>query len=146
MTEAGHPNWNGSAKSINLALQGGGSHGAFTWGVLDRFLEDERIAIEAISGTSAGAMNAAVVADGLMRGGRDAAREHLKTFWYEVSRKAAFSPITRNPFDVFTQNWRLDQSLGFFWFDAFTRSVSPYDFNPLNINPLRDILGKACRF
>jgi NTE family protein len=146
MTVEEQPVRDGDVKSINLALQGGGSHGAFTWGVLDRFLEDERIAIESISGTSAGAMNAVVLADGFMRGGPDAARDHLRCFWYEVSRKAAFSPISRNPFDVFTKNWSLDNSLGFFWFEAFMRSISPYDFNPLNINPLRDIVEKLVNF
>jgi NTE family protein len=73
-------------KFINLALQGGGAHGAFTWGVLDTLLEDERIEIEAISGTSADAMNAAVLADGMMKGGREGGRRALGAFWAAVSR------------------------------------------------------------
>ncbi|WP_323824373.1 patatin-like phospholipase family protein, partial [Pseudomonas aeruginosa] len=88
-------------KSINLALQGGGAHGAYTWGVLDRILEDGRLWIEAISGTSAGAMNAVVVADGLMRNGCEGAREALDDFWWEVSQAAQFSPIQRAPLDMF---------------------------------------------
>lgn len=130
----------GHAKPVNLALQGGGAHGAFTWGVLDRILEDERIVIEAISGTSAGAMNAVVLADGLMRGGAEGARERLRLFWHEISKAAEYSPIRRSPFDMFTGNWSLDLSPAYLWFDTLTRSLSPYDFNPLNINPLKETL------
>ncbi|NJM36039.1 MAG: patatin-like phospholipase family protein [Rhodomicrobium sp.] len=134
------------AKPVNLALQGGGAHGAFTWGVLDRFLEDRRIRIEAISGTSAGAMNAVVLADGLVRGGPDVARERLRLFWNAVGDAAALSPVQRGPFNMFAGDWSLDTSLGYFFFDAITRTVSPYDFNPLNINPLRDILERTVDF
>ncbi len=134
------------AKPINLALQGGGAHGAFTWGVLDRFLEDERLQIEAISGTSAGAMNAVVLADGLTRGGPEAARERLRIFWQEVGKRAAFSPVRRSLFDIWTGNWNIGNSLMFFWFDVLTRSLSPYDFNPLNINPLQNLLEDLIDF
>jgi NTE family protein len=137
---------NADAKPINLALQGGGAHGAFTWGVLDRLLEEPRISIEAISGTSAGAMNAVVLADGLMRGGRQEARVRLRRFWEEVGRRAAFSPIKRNPFDILAGNWALTYSLGFLWWDAISRSVSPYDFNPLNINPLHELIKESVDF
>ena len=74
-------------KHIDLALQGGGAHGAFTWGVLDALLEDGRLAFDAISGTSAGAMNAVALADGLTRGGPERAREQLHTFWRAISRE-----------------------------------------------------------
>jgi NTE family protein len=84
---------------IDLALQGGGSHGAFTWGVLDRLLEEERLRIVAISGTSAGAMNAAVLADGWAEGGAAGARAALRAYWQEVSRAAALSPLQRSPLD-----------------------------------------------
>lgn len=134
------------AKSINLALQGGGALGAFTWGVLDRLLEDERIVIEAISGTSAGAMNAVVLADGIMRGGPEIARQRLRMFWEEVCRAASFSPIQRGPLDVLTGNWSLGMSPAFFFIDTFTHAVSPYQFNPLNINPLKDILSRIVDF
>ena len=134
------------AKSINLALQGGGAHGAFTWGVLDRLLEDGRLHIEAISGTSAGAMNAVVVADGIMRGGDDGARESLHRFWKEVSEAGRGSPIQRSPINVFMGDWSLDNSPGYLFLDLFTRLASPYDLNPMNINPLRDVLDGVVDF
>ena len=127
-------------KLINLALQGGGAHGAFTWGVLDCLLEDGRVQIEAISGTSAGAMNAVVVADGLMRGGREQARAALAAFWQSVSEAARGSPIQRSPIDVFMGNWSLDASPSYLFFDLLNRVASPYELNPLNINPLRDLV------
>ncbi|RMF38933.1 MAG: patatin-like phospholipase family protein [Alphaproteobacteria bacterium] len=127
-------------KPVSLALQGGGAHGAFTWGVLDRLLEDGRIDIAAISGTSAGAMNAVVAAGGLMQAGEDGARAALAAFWKAVSDAARLSPIQRNPIDVLLGNWSLDNSPGFRLFDGLSRVVSPYQFNPLNLNPLRDLL------
>ena len=127
-------------KKINLALQGGGAHGAYTWGVLDRLLESERIEISAISGTSAGAMNAVVLADGLMVGGKTGARNALRQFWKAVNQAAAFSPMRRTPFDTLTGNWNLDFSAGYLFFDIFSRMASPYQLNPLNLNPLRDLL------
>ena len=133
-------------KSINLALQGGGAHGAFTWGVLDRILEDGRLKIDAISGTSAGAMNAVVVADGITRDGRDGARQALHDFWHAVSKSARTSPIQRSPIDVFMGNWSLDYSPGVLWLDLVSRVVSPYDFNPLNLNPLRTLVEKQVDF
>ncbi|MEZ5536258.1 MAG: patatin-like phospholipase family protein [Thiolinea sp.] len=129
-----------ASKSINLALQGGGSHGAFTWGVLDRLLEDERLLIAAISGTSAGAMNAVLVADGLGNGGRTVARERLASFWKAVSDAARFSPIQRTPIDRFMGNWSMDSSPGYLWFDMASRFFAPSQVNPLKLNPLRDIL------
>lgn len=133
-------------KSINLALQGGGAHGAFTWGVLDRLLEDGRIYIETISGTSAGAMNAVIVANGLMRAGEDGARESLERFWKAVSDAARLSPIQRGPIDVFMGNWSLDNSLSFILSDLLNRVTSPYDVNPFNLNPLKDILEREVDF
>lgn len=127
-------------KLINLALQGGGSHGAFTWGVLDALLADERITLEGVSGTSAGAMNAVVLADGLMRGGRDGARRHLRKFWMALSRAACASPLRRSPLDILTGNWSLDYSPAYLALDATSRMLLPYQTNPLNINPLRDLL------
>ncbi len=133
-------------KAVNLALQGGGSHGAFTWGVLDRLLEDDRLDIEAISGTSAGAMNAVVLADGLMRGGPEAARDALESFWYAVSDTAAHSPFRRSPIDILMGNWSLDSSPLYLMFDLLNRVASPYDLNPLNLNPLRDLLESSIDF
>ncbi len=134
------------SKAINLALQGGGAHGAFTWGVLDRLLEDGRVEIEAISGTSAGAMNAVVLADGMMKGGRDAARQALSDFWRAVSRWASWSPLRRSVKAMITGDWNLDDSPGFLSFDVLGRFVSPYEANPLNLNPLRDLLETQIDF
>ena len=133
-------------KSINLALQGGGSHGAFTWGVLDHFMEDGRVSVEGISGTSAGAMNAAVLAQGYMEGGADGAREALEQFWREVAHMGRFSPIKRSPLGVLTGRWDLDDSPAYMMIDLFSRVASPYDTNPLNINPLRDLVESTIDF
>ncbi len=133
-------------KRINLALQGGGAHGAFTWGVLDRLLASERVALSAISGTSAGAMNAVVLADGLMAGGRPGAREALRRFWKAVHRAAAFSPLRRSPLDALAGNWNLDASAGYLFFDILSRMASPYQLNPFNLNPLRDLLAGQVDF
>ncbi|WP_240470595.1 patatin-like phospholipase family protein [Halomonas halocynthiae] len=133
-------------KSINLALQGGGSHGAFTWGVLDYFMEDERVSIEGISGTSAGAMNAAVMAQGYMENGAEGARESLETFWWQVAQMGKFSPIKRSPLSVLTGNWNMGYSPTNVMFDLLSRVASPYDINPLNINPLRNLVESTIDF
>lgn len=133
-------------KAVNLALQGGGAHGAFTWGVLDRLLEDERIAIEAISGTSAGAMNAVALADGFEKNGRAGAREALHGFWQAASRAACLSLIQRTPWDRAMGNWSLNRSPGYLLLDMLTRLASPYELNPLNLNPLRDFLAQQIDF
>ncbi|MBU2531375.1 MAG: patatin-like phospholipase family protein [Alphaproteobacteria bacterium] len=135
-----------NSKGINLALQGGGAHGAFTWGVLDRLLDDDRLRIEAVSGTSAGAMNAVVMADGLMRNGHAGARQALHDFWFAVSRAAHYSPIRRSPLDVFMGNWSLDTSPGYIFLDFLSRMASPYELNPWKINPLGEILEKVIDF
>lgn len=133
-------------KLVNLALQGGGSHGAFTWGVLDYFMEDGRVSIEGISGTSAGAMNAAVLAQGYMDDGASGAREALEAFWSKVSQLALNSPIKRTPLDILTGNWSLDASPAYLMYDLLSRVVSPYEANPLNINPLRDLVESHIDF
>lgn len=133
-------------KPINVALQGGGAHGAFSWGALDALLADERVEIEALSGTSAGAMNAVVLADGLARGGRDAAREALHDFWYAVSEAGQASPIKRSPFNMLLGDWSLDNSPTYLMFDMMSRVASPYDINPLNLNPLKDLLERTVDF
>lgn len=132
-------------RHITLALQGGGSHGAFTWGVIDRLLEDPRIRIEAISGTSAGAMNAIVTAQGLTDGGEAGARAALRAFWTDVARAGAASPIRRGPLDMLLGRWSLDASPGYVLFDLLSRVASPYDVNPLNLNPLRQIIERHVR-
>jgi NTE family protein len=128
---------------IDLALQGGGSHGAFTWGVLDRLLEEPWLRIAGISGTSAGAMNAAVLADGWVDGGAEGARTALEGFWQQVSRAAAFSPLQRSPIDRLMGRWTLDTSPAYVFMDLISRVLSPYTLNPLDFNPLRRILADS---
>ena len=125
---------------IDLALQGGGSHGAFTWCVLDRLLEESWLKIEAISGTSAGAMNATVLVSGYMQGGAIGAREALDAYWERVAEAARFSPIQRSPLDRLLNRWSLDSSPGYIMMDLMSRLVSPYNLNPFGHNPIRSIL------
>jgi NTE family protein len=131
---------------VDLALQGGGSHGAFTWGVLDRLIEEPWLRIEAISGTSAGAMNAALVADGWTQGGAEGARTALESYWRRVSQAAAFSPLQRSPLDRLMGRWTLDTSPAYVVMDLMARVLSPYDLNPLGLNPLRTILVESINF
>lgn len=131
--------WAGQ-KKVNLALQGGGSHGAFTWGVLDFLLEDGRLDIEALTGTSAGAMNAIVLAEGYLEGGREGARKALAKFWESISDKNIWPPAERSFLET------LQSMTTAWWGDVITHFASPYDFNPFNINPLRDHLQQTVNF
>jgi NTE family protein len=131
---------------VDFALQGGGSHGAFTWGVLDRLLEESWLRIDGISGTSAGAMNAAVLVDGHAQGGAVGAREALEAFWRRVSRAALLSPLRRTPLDVLLGRWTLDHSPVFVAMDLMARVFSPYDLSPRGANPLRDVLAESVDF
>jgi NTE family protein len=131
---------------VDLALQGGGSHGAFTWGVLDRLLEESWLKIEAISGTSAGAMNAAVLVSGYMQGGAEGARAALDAYWNRVAEAARFSPIQRSPLDRLMNRWSLDTSPGYLAMDLMSRVVSPYSLNPFGVNPISEILQKSIDF
>jgi NTE family protein len=131
---------------VDLALQGGGSHGAFTWGVLDRLLEEPWLGIDGISGTSAGAMNAAVLVDGHAKGGAQGARAALENFWRRVSDAARFSPFRRGPLDVLLGRWTLDSSPLYVAMDLMSRVLSPYDVNPIGKNPLRAILAELVNF
>ena len=131
---------------IDLALQGGGSHGAFTWGVLDRLLEEPWLEIEAVSGTSAGAMNAAVLASGWAHGGASGAREALALYWDRVAQAALFSPLQRTPMDRALGRWSLDNSPAFIGLDLMARIFSPYDLNPRGYNPLVSILEQSIDF
>lgn len=136
-----------TGKNINLALQGGGAHGAISWGVIDRLLEDDRIRICAISGASAGAVNAVALAYGLHQDGAEGGRRMLDALWREISDAGKFySPVRRTPLDMALGAYNLDNSLSYLAFDAFTRTLSPYQFNPFDLNPLRDILEKLIDF
>lgn len=146
------------ARRISLALQGGGAHGAFTWGVLDRLLQEESLAVSGISGTSAGAMNAVVLASGLAKGAEMGAasgepgaepaeaRRALAQFWRDVSRDGRMSPLQRTAFDRLLGNWSLARNPAYLAFEVASRFFSPYDLNPLNINPLREILDAHVDF
>lgn len=134
-------------KMVNLALQGGGAHGAFSWGVLDKLCEDGRLEIDGLAATSAGAMNTAVYSYGKMKGGADGAREALHNFWLDISKVGQRnSPIKPMFWEKFSGAEALDQTMAYHWFDSFTKIFSPYEFNPLNLNPLRDVLMEHVDF
>jgi len=133
-------------KRIDLALQGGGAHGAFTWGVLHRLLTTKNLWIAGISGTSAGAMNAVVLADGLTRGGGPGAIEALERFWRAVAERSRLLSWAQNPLDILFGRNSLQASPASAWFEAWSRLFSPYQFNPLNLNPLRDLLVQQIDF
>lgn len=135
-------------KMVNLALQGGGAHGAFAWGVLDKICEDGRLSIDGLSATSAGAMNTAVYAYGKMKHGIDGARQALHDFWKDVSEAGErYSPVKPTPWDQYFGGWdNLKDSFAYHWFDTFTKVFSPYQFNPLDFNPLRDVLERHVDF
>ena len=135
-----------AVKTVNLALQGGGAHGAFTWGVLDRLLEEPSLAFEGISATSAGAMNASVLAYGLTVGGREGARKALTSYWRRISHAAMTSPLQPSFLDRMLKDHSLKYSPMFQFFDIMTRLMSPYEFNPMNYNPLRDVVKQSVDF
>jgi len=146
MTKPDHSYREPHQKGVNLALQGGGSHGAFTWGVLDAFFEDDRLWIDAISGTSAGAMNAVVAAHGLYQNGPAGARNALAKFWKSVSHAALASPVQRSLWAKATGDWSLNNSPGYLMTNLMQRLASPYDLNPFGIDPLRDLIGEMIDF
>jgi len=137
-------------RSIDLALQGGGSHGAFTWGVLDRLLEDRSLRLTGISGTSAGAMNAVALASGLMEGGREGARAALRRFWTRVGETGPFGRLAHSPVAPWMDP---DSAWSAPWLGPIrsyaqwlSTQASPYELNPLNLNPLREILNDTVDF
>ena len=133
-------------KRVNVALQGGGAHGAFTWGVLERLMNDGRIFIDGLSGTSAGAMNAVVFTDGFLRGRQKGAIDALRTFWRRVSDGALVPMTLAKAMAPMRSAWNMDDTPGFQVLDAITRMFSPYQLNPLDIHPLRDILNELVHF
>jgi NTE family protein len=133
-------------RTINLALQGGGAHGAFTWGVLDRLLDEKDLAFEGLSATSAGAMNAAAFAYGLAVDGREGARKALTGYWKRVSDAARRGPLQPTPIDRMLGDHKLVWSPIFSVIGFVTRVLSPYQFNPANYNPLRDVVEQSIDF
>src|SRR5688572_6765605 len=121
---------------VALALQGGGSHGAFTWGVLDRLLQEPGLAIETVTGTSAGAMNAVVLASGLLRGGPEGARKALRDFWEAIGRMPGLGATLAPVAEGSDAGWHLDHSPAYILMDFVSRMFAPKDLNPLNIHPL----------
>src|SRR6266702_950090 len=144
---AGHKSaTSGQVRTINLALQGGGAHGAFTWGVLDRLLDEKDLAFEGLSATSAGAMNAAAFAYGLAVDGREGARKALTGYWKRVSDAAKLGPLQPNPIDRMLGDHKLTWSPVFSLIGFVTRLLSPYEFNPADYNPLRDVVEQSIDF
>jgi NTE family protein len=133
-------------KAVSLALQGGGAHGAFTWGVLDALLEDGRLAIEAITGASAGSINAVVLAEGWLEGGAEGAREQLRRFWQRISLDGALAPAQQQLVSLLLGYWQADGSLARAWLDAWASAFGPAEWNPLDLNPLRDALTELIDF
>jgi NTE family protein len=133
-------------KVINLALQGGGTHGAFTWGVLDRLLEEDQLLIEGITATSAGAVNAVALAYGLGAGGRGEARKALRNLWRKTSVELSHSPFQPSLFDKMTANFGLEHSPGYVFMEALGYYSSPYQCNPFNYNPLKKLLEEVVDF
>ncbi len=134
---------------VSLALQGGGAHGAFTWGVLDALLEDGRLQFDGISGTSAGAMNAVVMAHGLLRGGRDGAREALARFWRAVGSATSFRMPVELPFELPFESFPTppeNSALGMRMMLQWARHFSPAQMNPFDVDPLRDIVAEQVDF
>ena len=133
-------------KLVNLALQGVGSHGAFTWGVLDRLLEEERLALDGISATSAGAVNAVALAYGLAVGGREGAKRSLDRYWRRLSDMASASVFQPSFLDKMYGNFGLDHSPGYVFVDTLSQIFSPYQLNPQNYNPFKKLLEEVIDF
>lgn len=133
-------------KTISVALQGGGAHGAFTWGVLERLLQDERIEIESLCGTSAGAMNALMVAWGVELNGRKGAIQMLRKFWRQIALSQRWSPLQPSYIDRRLADGRLDYSPAYQLFDFYSLLFSPYQFNPMDYNPLLEMLKELVDF
>jgi NTE family protein len=138
---------NGKTKRVAIAMQGGGSHGAFSWGVMDRLLEDGRFEIEGLTGTSAGGMNAAAVVQGMMKGGNQGAREEMREFWKAISDSGKNSMLNnRGPIDKMLGKYTMYHSPGYIMFDYLSRIFSPYELNPMQVDPLKDVIMKSFDF
>ena len=129
-------------KRANLALQGGGAHGAFTWGVLDHLVEDGRLEIDGMSGASAGAVNAVMLADGLIRGGPEEARKRLADFWRAASIDGSLPNMSRHLMDQLSMASVPMKT----WLNSMGRFLSPSHMNPLNINPLKQLIERLVDF
>lgn len=135
-----------STKTVALALQGGASHGAFVWGVLDRLLEEERLGVEGISGTSSGAINGALVACGVAEGGREGARQRLERFWWGISEACAARRRKSLLPSLLFDRKRFDFSSRGMFYDVMNRMLVPYEFDPKTMDPLREVIAKSIDF
>lgn len=136
-----------AALPVSLGLQGGGAYGAFTWGVLDRLLDDERLVFDAIGGTSAGAINAMVVADGMAHGGgRSGAKAALHRFWTGLGMASRWSPLQRTPIDYLLGRWTLETSPGYHMMQFMSAAMAAMQFTPMRIDPMRDLLAGLIDF
>ena len=133
-------------KYITIAMQGGGAHGAFTWGVLDRLLEESNLVIKGVSGASAGGMNAVCTAQGIMEGGNEGARKMLAKYWHINSEAGKTSFFKPGVLDVLAGKYTMHNSPGFIFYDFLCKIFSPYQLNPLGINPLKDIVKELFDF
>lgn len=133
-------------KHLSIAMQGGGAHGAFTWGVLDRMLQESDLVIEGVSGTSAGGMNAVATAQGIMQDGNEGARELLNKFWCMMSDAGKVSPFKPGVMDILMGKYTLHNSPGFLMFDFISKLFSPYQLNPAGTNPLKDLVNELFDF
>jgi len=133
-------------RKIALALQGGGAHGAFTWGVLDSLLKEPSFDIVGVTGTSAGAMNAVVLADGLVRGGPAEARRRLREFWQKIGNMPGFGTLLWPLRGEDAAAVNIEQTPPYMAWDALARNMSPYDLNPDNVNPMREPLEELVDF
>lgn len=137
---------NDGKKHISIAMQGGGAHGAFTWGVLDRLLEEKDLVVEGVSGTSAGAMNAVSTAQGIMEGGNDGARKFMDKYWTIMSDRGRTSPFKPGFLDVLLGKFTMHNSPGFLAFDFISKVLSPYQLNPAGTDPLKDLCEELFDF
>lgn len=133
-------------KKVSLALQGGGSHGAYTWGVVDALLEDNRLEVEGVSGTSAGGMNATAIVQGLIKGGNAGARKMMREYWQKIGEKGKTSPLQFNPFDKMVKNFTLANNPMLKIMEYVGSILSPYQLNPQNKHPMRDIVENLFDF
>ncbi|MFL5754177.1 MAG: patatin-like phospholipase family protein [Bacteroidia bacterium] len=133
-------------KKIDLELKGGGAHGAFTWGILDRLLDEKELELDGFCGTSAGAMNAVCTSFGMMTGGREGAKNTLEKFWKEVSRVGQTSPLRPSFYDSFVSKGNMDYSPGYKFFSFLSENFSPYQTDLGGVNPLEKLLNSVIDF
>ncbi|GHU11539.1 alpha/beta hydrolase [Alphaproteobacteria bacterium] len=137
---------NDGKKRISIAMQGGGAHGAYTWGVLDRLLQEKDLVVEGVSGTSAGGMNAVATAQGIIQGGNEGGRQLLDKYWHVMSDAGRSSIFKPGVLDILANKYTMHNSPGFLMFDFISKIMSPYQMNPSGADPLKDLINKLFDF